>query len=41
MTAMNQDASQQEVVQAALVLLERMGLTPTDLTAIPAVASRC
>ena len=29
------DASQQAVVEAALVLLERMGLTPADLTAVP------
>jgi integrase/recombinase XerC len=35
MTAMNPDASRQAVVQAALVLLERMGLTPADLAAIP------
>jgi hypothetical protein len=31
---MTADASQQAVVQAALVLLERMGLTPADL-AVP------
>ena len=35
MTAVNPDASQQAVVQAALVLLERMGLSPADLTGIP------
>ena len=28
-------ASQQAVVEAALVLPERMGLSPTDLTAVP------
>ncbi len=28
-------ASQQAVVEAALVLLERMGLTPADLAAVP------
>ena len=35
MTAMNPGASRQTVVQAALVLLERMGLSPADLTAVP------
>src|ERR1035437_2732675 len=35
MTAMNTDASRQGVVEAALVLLERMGLTPAALAAIP------
>ena len=35
MTAMNPDASQQAVVEAALVLLERMGLSPADLAAVP------
>jgi integrase/recombinase XerC len=30
-------ASQQAVVEAALVLLERMGLSPADLTAVPQV----
>ena len=35
MTAMNPDASGQAVVDAALVLLERMGLTPADLAAVP------
>jgi integrase/recombinase XerC len=33
---MTADASQQAVVEAALVLLERMGLTPADLAAVPA-----
>ena len=35
MTAMHPDASRQAVVEAALVLLERMGLTPADLAAVP------
>jgi hypothetical protein len=35
MTAAHPDASQQAVVEAALVLLERMGLTPADPAAIP------
>ena len=35
MTAVNPDASQQAVVEAALVLLERMGLSPADLAAAP------
>jgi hypothetical protein len=36
MTTVNPDASsQQAVVEAALVLLERMGLSPADLTAVP------
>jgi integrase/recombinase XerC len=35
MTTAHPDASQQAVVEAALVLLERMGLTPADLAAIP------
>jgi integrase/recombinase XerC len=35
MTAMNLDASRQAVVEAALVLLERMGLTPADLATVP------
>jgi len=30
-----QGASRQAVVEAALVLLERMGLTPADLAAVP------
>jgi integrase/recombinase XerC len=34
-TATNPAATQQAVVEAALVLLERMGLTPADLAAIP------
>jgi integrase/recombinase XerC len=32
---MTADASQQAIVEAALVLLERMGLTPADLAAVP------
>jgi CHAT domain len=35
MTAMNPDGSQQAVVEAALVLLERMGLIPADLAVVP------
>ena len=35
MTAAHPDASRQAVVEAALVLLKRMGLTPADLTAVP------
>jgi aryl-alcohol dehydrogenase-like predicted oxidoreductase len=35
MTAMNPQAPQQAVVEAALVVLERMGLSPADLTAVP------
>jgi hypothetical protein len=35
MTTLNPSASQQAVVEAALVLLERMGLSPADLTAVP------
>jgi len=35
MTAVHPEASRQAAVQAALVLLERMGLTPTDLAAVP------
>jgi integrase/recombinase XerC len=35
MTAVNPDTSRQAAVEAALVLLERMGLTPADLTAVP------
>jgi hypothetical protein len=35
MSAVNPAASQQAVVEAALVLLEPMGLSPTDLTAVP------
>jgi integrase/recombinase XerC len=34
-TAVNPDASQRAVIEAALVLLERMGLSPADLTAVP------
>ena len=35
MSAVNSAASQQTIVEAALVLLERMGLSPADLTAVP------
>jgi hypothetical protein len=35
-TAVHPEASRQAVVEAALVLLERMGLTPADLLAAPA-----
>lgn len=35
MTAVNPDGSRQAVVEATLVLLKRMGLTPADLAAIP------
>jgi len=35
MTAVNPDASQQAAVEAALVLLERMGLSPADLATVP------
>ena len=35
MTAMHPDASQRAVVEAALMLLERMGLFPADLAAVP------
>ena len=35
MTAVNPAASQQAAVEAALVLLEQMGLSPADLTAVP------
>src|SRR5260370_19104084 len=35
MTAVHPDASQQAVVEAAVVLLKRMGLTPADLTPVP------
>jgi integrase/recombinase XerC len=34
-TAVSPEASRQAVVEAALVLLERMGMTPADLTAVP------
>ncbi len=37
MSTVNSTASQQAVVEAALVLLERMGLSPADLTAVPQV----
>ncbi len=35
MTAVHPEVSRQAVVEAALVLLERMGLTPADLAAVP------
>ena len=35
MTAVEQGASQQAVIEAALVLLARMGLSPADLAAVP------
>ena len=35
MSAVNSAESRQAVVEAALVLLERMGLSPADLTAVP------
>jgi len=35
MSTVQPEASRQAVVEAALVLLERMGLTPADLAAIP------
>jgi hypothetical protein len=35
MSVVNPAASQQAVVEAALVLLERMGLSPADLTGVP------
>ena len=35
MTAVKPEASRQAVVEAALVLLERMGLSPADLNAVP------
>ena len=35
MTAASPEASRQAVVEAALVLLERMGLSPADLGAVP------
>src|SRR6266581_4030877 len=35
MTAVNPGTSQQAAVEAALVLLERMGLSPAELTAAP------
>jgi integrase/recombinase XerC len=34
-TTSNPEASRQAVVEAALVLLERMGPTPADLAAVP------
>src|SRR5580692_8427381 len=35
MTGVHTEASQQAVVEAALVLLERMGLSPADLAVVP------
>jgi integrase/recombinase XerC len=35
MTAVTPDTTQQSAVEAALLVLERMGLSPADLTAIP------
>ena len=35
MTAVHPEASRQAVVEAALVLLERMGLSPADLATAP------
>ncbi len=35
MSAVSPGASQHAVVEAALVLLERMGLSPADLAAVP------
>jgi integrase/recombinase XerC len=40
MTAATPDASRQAVVEAALVPLERMGLTPADLAAVPQPRTR-
>ena len=40
MTAVNSEASRQAVVEATLVLLERMGLTPADLTVVPQARTR-
>jgi len=37
MTAVNPEASRQAVVEAALVLLERMGLSPADLAGVPRI----
>ena len=34
MTTVNPEASRQAVVEAALVLLERMGLSPADLASV-------
>ena len=41
MTAVHPGASQQAVVAAALVVLERMGLSPADLAAAPRTGRRC
>ena len=35
MTATNAQAPQRAVVEAALVVLQQMGLSPADLTAVP------
>jgi hypothetical protein len=35
MTAVHPDTSRQAVMEAALVLLQRMGLTAADLAAVP------
>ena len=40
MTSVNSEASQRAVVEAALVVLERMGLSPADLTAVPQPSKR-
>ena len=40
MTAVHPEVSRQAVVEAALVLLERMGLTPADLAAVRSPARR-
>jgi integrase/recombinase XerC len=39
-TAVSPEASRQAVVEAAPVLLERMGLTPADLAAVPQARTR-
>ena len=41
MTAVNPEASRQAIVEAALVVLERMGLSPADLAGVPHLAGRC
>jgi hypothetical protein len=41
MTAVHPEASRQAVVEAALVLLERMGLSAADLAAVPPSRKRC
>jgi len=40
MTAVRPEAPGQAVVEAALVLLDRIGLTPADLAAVPSLASQ-